>query len=235
MDLYHAYEDHKGWGDTFFYDAREAAIFAGETRGRRLDSVKVLDIGFGGGSFMAWARDQGAEVTGIEINPAQVARAQAQGFDAHAGTLASANTLDGRKFDLIVAFDVLEHIDRDELGALLARVAEHLAPNGRFLARFPNGQSPAGQVLQAGDITHRTALSVPAIAQLAPHAGLVLVRGGNSFRQVTGNPLHQAFQRLRYLLRDLIEVAFSLIYSTGRWPMDATVTVMLAKPDDNPE
>ena len=62
------YPAWKGWDRPFSYTPDEAAYFAGETRDLAIAGADVLDIGFGSGAFLAWARDAGARVAGIEIN-----------------------------------------------------------------------------------------------------------------------------------------------------------------------
>lgn len=63
------------------------------------------------------------------------------------------------KLDLVVAFDVMEHMTREQLLVLFDTLAALLKSGGHVLARFPNAQSPLGCVTQNGDWTHRSALS----------------------------------------------------------------------------
>ena len=156
--LYSGYADWKNWHGEFAPSDRDARYFAAELADIPLQGKRVLEIGFGNGSFLAWAKALGAEVVGTEIDAAMIQRALARGFDARPASLdalAAAN----ERFDLIVAFDVFEHWDKPTLVASLVQFAALLGPDGQLLARFPNGQSPFGRVHQYGDPTHQTVLS----------------------------------------------------------------------------
>ena len=80
-ELYAGYEAWKGWSKPFTCSAEEAIYFAGETRGLAIEHADVLEIGFGSGSFLAWARARKARVAGTEINPALLAAAEQFGVE----------------------------------------------------------------------------------------------------------------------------------------------------------
>ena len=165
------YADWKGWeADAFarcsgseaeIFEAEWARLGLGDPRGRR-----VLELGFGNGSFAGWCRSRGASWTGVESDPVCVSRAVASGFPAHA-TLPTEGP-----FDAICAFDVFEHVPADELPGFVTSLAHLLAPEGRIIARFPNGDSPLGLPLQYGDWTHRTVIGEGRWRQLAFQTGL---------------------------------------------------------------
>jgi len=117
---------------------------------------RVLEIGFGNGSFLAYGAKRQWEMHGTEANIALVKQAQQKGFHA-----VHTNTLKGFPngyFDLVLAFDVLEHIPQDRLLAFLRDVQRILRDKGIFAARFPNGDSPFGRYYQHGDPTHVTTI-----------------------------------------------------------------------------
>ena len=91
---------------------------------------------------------------GLEENSKLVEFAKNNGFDASEGS--DLKKVTNNKYDLIVAFDVLEHLDNFELKSLFFEINDKLKNNGFFLARFPNGDSFAGLQYQNGDITHKT-------------------------------------------------------------------------------
>lgn len=96
-----------------------------------------LDVGCATGQFVALARERGIEAEGIDIAPAAIEQAQAQGIPAH---LASVEVFEpAHRFDTITAFDVLEHtIDP---AAFLARVREWLVPGGSLALTLPDVSS----------------------------------------------------------------------------------------------
>ncbi len=63
-----------------------------------------------------------------------------------------------KTFDLIVGFDVLEHLTVDQLKDLFAQSKMLLKDNGIMLFRFPNADSFVGLASQNGDFTHLTAI-----------------------------------------------------------------------------
>lgn len=54
--LYDRYDAWKGWDKHFTVNSAEAAYYAAEIGTASLDGLDVLEIGFGSGSFLAWAR-----------------------------------------------------------------------------------------------------------------------------------------------------------------------------------
>lgn len=116
----------------------------------------VLEIGFGNGAFLAWGRSRGWHMQGTEMNDQLVNAARDAGFDAWCTE--TLDPLPDARFDLVVAFDVLEHIPQVQLPAVLLAIRRVLRPGGVLLARFPNADSPFGLGNQHGDPTHVTAL-----------------------------------------------------------------------------
>jgi SAM-dependent methyltransferase len=157
--------------DAIYFAAELAAAGVPDLAGRR-----VLEMGFGNGAFGAWAIDRGAMYAGIEVEDELLARAAAAGWrvartiddlEARTGPLA---------FDLVVAFDVFEHIEADQLPAVLGSCLSHLAPGGVLLARVPSGDSPFGRAIQHGDPTHRVVLGSHRIRHLAHSLGCELLQ-----------------------------------------------------------
>ena len=67
------------------YSIDERAFFAAELGGLGLETrgLKLLEIGFGPGAFLGWARDSGAIVVGVDIQSELVAAACSRGFEAY--------------------------------------------------------------------------------------------------------------------------------------------------------
>lgn len=171
------YLSYKGWDLGAFaavsaaqrdYFSQEVAALPG------LRVRRALDVGFGLGNFLGFGRERGWEMSGTEVIPELVAAARSAGFDAHpADCLAD---LPAGAFDLVTAFDVLEHIPEPELPGFLALLRDRLAPGGLLLCRFPNGDSPFGRPFQNGDPTHRTVIGEAKLNAMLPKAGLEIVR-----------------------------------------------------------
>ena len=100
---------------------------------------KILDVGCGDGSFLRRMRDAGWDVTGVEPDPAAVARARERyGIPAILGSLDEAE-LPEASFDAITLSHVIEHV-HDPV-ALLARCRHLLRPTGKVVVVTPNVES----------------------------------------------------------------------------------------------
>ncbi len=176
---YAQYRDWKEWSAKPFgtYSREHAVYFAEELRRSGISSVKgrtLLEIGFGNGEFAAWARDSGADYLGTELPDDLVALGAASGFDVHSGTQALELLRGEQAVDLIVAFDVFEHLDADALRATLRSAHQALRSSGRLIVRVPSGDSPFSGAIQHGDSTHRMTIGSSMIGQLARRANLTL-------------------------------------------------------------
>jgi len=194
-----AYRTWKGWAESSFGElsAVQRKYFLAELRRTGLDlprPLDVLEIGFGNGSFLAFARQQGWRISGTEMSQELVNSACAKGFDArHDLEFAS---FPEESFDLVVAFDVLEHIEQHDLAAFVARVLRVLRTGGRFLARFPNGDSPFSCVFQNGDPTHRSWIGSFRAHSLAAETGCEVAFLGGETKLLFAGDLKSTLKRL---------------------------------------
>jgi SAM-dependent methyltransferase len=105
-------------------------------------NAHYLEIGCGFGFALDFARRMLAlDVCGIDPSPFAAAGARLLGLPIIGGYLTQDTDLGGRKFDLAVASEVIEHIA--EPVAFLRLIAAHLAPNGVLILTTPNGESAA--------------------------------------------------------------------------------------------
>ena len=172
---YDTYRDWKEWNARPFGICPKglAVYFSEELRQSGVDSVQaktVLEIGFGNGEFAAWARDSGADYLGTELLDDLVATGGASGLETHRGQLPLEQLRGEQAIDLIVAFDVFEHLDLETLRAMLRSAHRALRPSGRLIVRVPSGDSPFSGAIQHGDCTHRITIGSSMIGQLANEA-----------------------------------------------------------------
>lgn len=99
--------------------------------------VRVLEIGSGRGSLLRWLLDQGADARGIEVSAERIAESR-QLYGELPLQLTDGAQLPFRDqtFDLVVSFDVFEHIPDSD--AHLREVARVLRPGGAYLLQTPN-------------------------------------------------------------------------------------------------
>jgi SAM-dependent methyltransferase len=145
--------------------------------GERTRALEILEVGFGNGEFLGWARTKGYAITGVELNEHLVRLANKAGVKAYSDLADIGPSL---QFDVVVAFDVLEHIPPNQILEFLSTLKRLLKERGTMLFRFPNAESPLGSIYQNGDITHVNALGVSKILQLCELNGLSLLHSGDA-------------------------------------------------------
>jgi SAM-dependent methyltransferase len=215
-DAANAYVDWKNWDGNDFarFTGDEATYFAAETALRTASRGRVLEIGFGNGHFLGWAKSIGSEVFGIETNPMLVTRARRfLGEDQIFNNLEDPRISSLRgSFTHVVAFDVIEHMSPDSVVAVLRQLCDLLASGGRVIVRFPNGDSPFGRVTQHGDPTHVNTIGYQKLAYLANQAGLTVEELRAPALPVFGTATTTAVKRL--------------LLKAGRWPIERLVSIL---------
>jgi SAM-dependent methyltransferase len=120
-------------GNHFWIQGKQLAVR--EMVGRHC-SGSVLDIGCGTGALLKKLSEAGIEISGIDIHPGAVARCKKQ--------LPKALIIRGdairlplrdSSFEMILALDIMEHVDRDDL--LLAEAFRALKPGGHLIMCVP--------------------------------------------------------------------------------------------------
>ncbi|GAA0508494.1 hypothetical protein GCM10011581_19510 [Saccharopolyspora subtropica] len=112
------------------------ALAARFVRGKR-----VLDLACGEGYGSALLAAEGAEVVGVDIDPATVEHAQRNygGRDVtfHVGSITDPDLLaDAKPFDVIVCFEAIEHVEDHD--AVLRLVKSRLVQGGLFFSSTPD-------------------------------------------------------------------------------------------------
>lgn len=229
---YTTYKEWKGWGVKNVLSPWMAKYFESEiSRATTKEPTTFLEVGFGNGEFLEWAKTRGASVTGIEIIPELVQAADVQGYEVFQWSIASGddkNPLKNRKFDCIVALDVIEHLSTDEIRVCFFHFGELLQDGGRIVLRFPNGESPFSLPFQNGDHTHRTWLTKVKLEHLCLGSGLELEAYRNSFR-IANHSRFYWIKSLLFIMRDAVEIFIGYVYYSKRVPLDANAVAVLRK------
>lgn len=179
MNQYTDYEISQGWHAEKFstFSSDQENYFKAEVlplMPLASTSVRVLDIGFGNGSFLGWAKSLGYACTGLEVNERLVRRAQSAGFPA-VSDFPEIQASEHQVFQIITAFDVLEHIRREDLVSFLRSVRSICSSDAVVILRFPNGDNPFSLFMQNGDVTHQTWIGRGMLRQVAQLAGFEVV------------------------------------------------------------
>ena len=139
-DLYADYHAWKGWGNLFAYDGDSAGYFSAEFGDLKIAGADVLEIGFGAGECLAWMKDRGARLCGVEISEASLQAAAKNGVRLLPADLPSVADRYEDAFDTIIALDVFEHFSIEKVAAYLSACDRMLRNGGKVLLRFPNAQ-----------------------------------------------------------------------------------------------
>lgn len=211
--------------------AGEGPVFESEMARLGLsEDASILEVGFGEGHFLDWARNKGFAIEGVEISPTYVDEARARGHRVTQGDITDVARAGQAPYDAIVCFDVLEHLTYEQIVEFFAAAHKILKRDGTVLARFPNGMSPFGRLHQYGDVTHLSVLNASSVDQLAFLAGMQVTLAVNAVRPtVRGERYFGLLGRGRELAASLIEWAFGQVYFGQAQPLEPNLVVHLRR------
>jgi SAM-dependent methyltransferase len=161
-------------------------------------SSRILDLGCGyGGILHALREAKYSSVTGVDVSQEQVDLAKRLGFeDVHCMDVhAFLDQVPDGTYDVVIAFDILEHFARHELLVLMDELHRILTRGGRLIVHVPNGEGIFSGTVLNGDLTHELAFTRASIKQLA---------GASSFRVTAVREDQPVAHGLRSLVRLLI-------------------------------
>jgi 2-polyprenyl-3-methyl-5-hydroxy-6-metoxy-1,4-benzoquinol methylase len=105
--------------------------------GRLIDpTIDVLDVGCGEGAFLRSAGRDAHRAVGVDANPEAVGRLRAAGTEAYAVDIGAFADEHQSCFDVVCAFQVLEHVP--DPVAMAAAATRCLRPGGRLVVSVPN-------------------------------------------------------------------------------------------------
>jgi cyclopropane fatty-acyl-phospholipid synthase-like methyltransferase len=126
------------------------------------------------------------------------------------------------KFDVITAFDLIEHFRKEEFLLLSKLVYRALKVQGLFILRTINGESPFSGRLRYADLTHEICFTRRSISTALLNA---------NFKRVKVLPAYHYFPRgvrsnIRYLLWKMIELGLRMymMAETGNFRDDYIFT-----------
>jgi SAM-dependent methyltransferase len=136
-------------------------------------AARVIDVGCGDGTLLYFLREAGyVNCYGVDVAPPQVAAAQGLGLDVRRGDLMQAlQSAESESYDVVAAFDVIEHLTKPELLRFADEVHRVLRTGGRWVIHCPNGDSPFFAAVRYGDWTHEQAFTASSLSQLARVTG----------------------------------------------------------------
>jgi len=216
QDYGSAYLEWKHWNPENFgtLTAREEADFSALLRKANVqmpENTRVLEIGFGNGTFLEFGRRRRWRMHGTEVNPGLLECAVENGF--HVTQAETLESFPSQAFQMVAAFDVMEHIPLEALPGFLTEVRRVLKPDGYFLARFPNGDSPFGRHIQNGDVTHKTAIGSIRARFLAAQACMEVVFLDCEVQAIFAGRTHTPHRLFAVPVKKLMNAFFNLVFS----------------------
>ncbi|MCU0316336.1 MAG: class I SAM-dependent methyltransferase [Fimbriimonadaceae bacterium] len=132
-------------------------------------NARIMDFGCGMGGLLVVLKEMGyRNISGVDVSPEMVEAASELG--APNVTLRelfpTLTDLQDESLDAAVFMDVLEHMTRAELFAILTQVHRVLKPGGRLVAHVPNASGILGSTIRYGDLTHEIAFSPTSWSQI---------------------------------------------------------------------
>lgn len=208
---YQNYQNFKDWNksdfgslsneDRVYFDGEFKQIHKGSISGKN-----ILELGFGNGSFASWSTQNGCKYYGTELIEELVLMAQEHEFNVFDATKPLKEVIPKNSIDYIVAFDVFEHLSKEEIDFKLLECFEVLKNNGELIARVPSGDSPYSRSIQNGDFTHKISLGSSMIKQIAISNGYEVKEIRSPYTPISGLGLKS------FIRRSIIKTFRSLIY-----------------------
>lgn len=230
------YVGWKGWHGADFgqFGPEDALYYVQELQTSGIASVlglRVGELGYGNGAFAGWVRKAGGHWVGREAIPELQQRAAEAGFEVIASEADFPNACGPGKLDLMVAFDVIEHLELDDIRSFLGEAKEALRAGGLLLVRLPSGDSPFSDAIYRGDLTHRTLLGSGAMRQLAMETGLEVCQVRSPALPVWGLGPVRAARRMAVRLMQTLAFSFvrHVLMGHGTAVLSPNMIVVLRK------
>lgn len=124
-------------------------------------NAKILEIGYGNGDFLRYAKNKNLDIYGYEINPILINR-----FKKNFNILRDLDSYSNH-FDVIVILDVVEHFGKKQLLNNFLTYKKILKPGGLILGRVPNCSCSIGLFDAFGDLSHKSFFNYQSLDQLS--------------------------------------------------------------------
>jgi len=130
----------------------------------------ILELGCGQGQFLEFLKTEGyAHVLGLDLSPEVINYCQNRGY-----TVKQTDFFDfleqndiQERYDAIIANDILEHFDKDEIFRLAQLIKQALKKNGSLIIKTPNASNLfLGSFSRYCDLTHEIIFTESSLKQI---------------------------------------------------------------------
>lgn len=186
--------------------------------------ARILDLGCGYGEFVYFLQRSGyTNASGVDLNHRQLEVGRGLGvWNIQWGDATAVFTESRGGFDFISAIDILEHIPKNQVLALLEQVYAALSPGGRFLCQVPN-MAAFYTPLFYMDFSHETPFTASSLKQALELASFVNVRVFPA-----GPVVHGAKSAIRSVLWKGVSACLRLIQTIEGGPHDPLCSIYTA-------
>jgi ubiquinone biosynthesis O-methyltransferase len=147
----------------------------------------ALDVGCGPGFFSKLLAKRGWVVTGVDTDESNLVSAKRYAAETHLGDAVEVlANLAANRYDLVIAFEIIEHMPKARGELLLKQINRLLSPNGQLLISTANRYSLEGlggyywserirgERWTAWDVTHVYIYTSPEILRLLKSCGFAI-------------------------------------------------------------
>jgi O-antigen chain-terminating methyltransferase len=149
------------------------------------ETGRVVDLGCGRGEWLELLRDNGFQVTGVDMNASMLDECRQRGFDvAEADAVSYLAGLEDASLAAITAMHLVEHLPHDVMIRLVDEAQRVLKPGGILILETPNPENiTVGSCWFYMDPTHRNPIPPPLLEWTVANRGFTDVE----IRRLTKN------------------------------------------------
>ncbi len=197
--------------------------------------AKVVEFGCSEGNGLEWLVDQGyTNVTGVDTDSVAIELAQHRMKIKNTSAeilcmdiLDFATSQPDCSFDVVIMFNVIEHISKQNLLRLIPEIARIIRPDGIFLTQTGNIENPFNFGLFARDFTHHIPFTSNSLRQLMIMCGFkpdsvrvmpvrYITTSRNLPLQLLGTIMGFMLKAVAFSMRARIQETAPLIYCVAR-------------------
>jgi cyclopropane fatty-acyl-phospholipid synthase-like methyltransferase len=127
--------------------------------------ASMVDLACGSGWLLHFYQNQGyTNIQGVDLSAEQVELARSITPNVAQGDVMAFLESRSEHFDFISAFDLIEHLHKNEAVRFLDGCLNALKPGGRLVLQTPNSDSPMVCNIRYGDFTHELCFGANSIS-----------------------------------------------------------------------